>query len=76
MSNRAFADGTTGFFFPLRFGFGSAVYLSQLYAAVSAVEGVNSAEITLFKRYWERAAGELEQRRDRIGAFRNPPPRQ
>ena len=61
LSNRAFADGTTGFFFPLRFGFGAAVYLSQLYAAVSAVEGVNSAEITLFKRYWDPPRGELEK---------------
>ena len=34
LSNRMLADGTTGFFFPLRFGFGSAVYLSKLYAAI------------------------------------------
>jgi hypothetical protein len=61
LSNRRFADGTTGFFFPLRFGFGSAVYLSQLYAAVSAVEGVNSAEITKFKRYWDPPRGEIEK---------------
>ena len=60
LSDRAFADGSTGFFFPLRFGFGSAVYLSQLYALVSAVEGVSSAEITLFKRYWDPPRGELE----------------
>jgi hypothetical protein len=60
LSNRTFADGSKGFFFPLRFGFGSAVYLSQLYAAVSAVEGVNSAEITKFKRYWDPPRGELE----------------
>jgi hypothetical protein len=59
LSNRRFADGTTGFFFPLRFGFGSAVYLSQVYAAVSAVEGVNSAEITKFKRFWDPPRGEL-----------------
>lgn len=61
LSNRRFADGTTGFFFPLRFGFGSAVYLSQLYAAVSAVEGVNSAEIVKFKRYWDPPRGELDK---------------
>ena len=61
LSNRTFADGSTGFFFPLRFGFGAAVYLSQLYAAVSAVEGVSSAEITLFKRYWNPPSGELEK---------------
>jgi hypothetical protein len=61
LSNRTFADGSTGFFFPLRFGFGTAVYLSQLYAVVSAVEGVNSAEITKFKRYWDPPRGELEK---------------
>lgn len=61
LSNQKFADGTTGFFFPLRFGFGSAVYLSQIYAAVSAVEGVTSSEILTFKRYWELPHGELER---------------
>jgi hypothetical protein len=61
LSNRHFADGTTGFFFPLRFGFGSAIYLSQVYAAVSAVEGVRSAEITKFKRFWDPPRGELDK---------------
>jgi hypothetical protein len=61
LSNRAFADGSRGFFFPLRFGFGSAVYLSQLYAVVSAVEGVSSAEISKFKRYWDPPRSELEK---------------
>ena len=28
---------------------------------MSAVEGVNSAEITLFKRYWDPPRGELEK---------------
>jgi hypothetical protein len=61
LSNRMLADGTTGFFFPLRFGFGSAVYLSKLYAAITAVQGVNSAEITKFKRYWDPPRGELDK---------------
>lgn len=61
LSNRAYGDGTTGFFFPLRFGFGAAVYLSQVYAAVTAVEGVNSAEVTAFKRYWDPPRGELDK---------------
>ena len=61
LSNRTYGDGTVGFFFPLRFGFGTAVYLSQLYAAVTAVEGVNSAEITTFKRYWDPPRGELDK---------------
>lgn len=61
LSNRAYGDGTVGFFFPLRFGFGTAVYLSQLYAAVTAVEGVNSAEVTTFKRYWDPPRGEIDK---------------
>lgn len=61
LSNRTYGDGTTGFFFPLRFGFGTAVYLSQLYAAVTAVEGVNSAEVTVFKRYWDAPRGEIDK---------------
>jgi hypothetical protein len=61
LSNQTFADGTTGFFFPLRFGFGSAVYLSQIYATVSAVEGITSSEILTFKRYWELPHNELER---------------
>jgi hypothetical protein len=72
LSNRTFADGTTGFFFPLRFGFGSAIYLSQLYAAVSAVEGVNSAEITTFKRYWDPPRGELEKGAISLSPFEIP----
>ena len=72
LSNKAFADGTTGFFFPLRFGFGSAVYLSQLYKAVSVVEGVNSAEITLFKRYWDLPRGELENGKIPMSPFEIP----
>jgi hypothetical protein len=72
LSNQRFADGTTGFFFPLRFGFGSAVYLSQIYAAVSAVEGVNSAEVLVFKRFWNLPAGELEKGAIAMGPFEIP----
>jgi hypothetical protein len=61
LSNQAFADGTRGFFHLLEFSFGQAVYLSRLYAAVEAVEGVESARVTLFKRYWEVAGDELER---------------
>ncbi len=61
LSNQAFADGTRGFFHLLEFSFGQAVYLSRLYAAVEAVEGVESARVTRFKRYWETASDELER---------------
>lgn len=60
LSNRQFADGSLGFFHPTRFAFGESVYLSRLYAAVERVEGVESAVVTLFKRYWEVENDELE----------------
>lgn len=60
LSNQRFADGTVGFFHPSRFGFGQDVYLSQLYTAVEHVEGVDSAVVTVFKRYWAVANNELE----------------
>lgn len=60
LSHRRFADGTVGFFHPSLFGFGQDVYLSQLYAAVERVEGVDSAVVTVFKRYWTVANNELE----------------
>lgn len=69
LSNRSFADGSRGFFHPLAFGFGTAVYLSRLYAAVEAIEGVASAEITLFKRYWELPRDELARGLIEMGAF-------
>jgi hypothetical protein len=60
LSNRRNADGTTGFFHPARLSFGASVYLSQLYAAVKAVPGVDSLVVTVFERYWEEANQELE----------------
>ena len=60
LSNRRLPDGTLGFFHPNRFVFGQSVYLSQLYAAVEAVEGVDSALILVFKRYWDLENAELE----------------
>jgi hypothetical protein len=60
LSNRQFPDGSTGFFHPSRFVFGQSVYLSQLYAAVERVEGVESAVVTVFKHYWMLPNGELD----------------
>jgi hypothetical protein len=36
------------------------VYISRIYAVVERVEGVESAVVTVFKRYWEVAGGEIE----------------
>jgi hypothetical protein len=60
LSNRQFADGSTGFFHPSHFAFGESVYLSRLYAAVERVEGVESTVVTVFKRYWSLPNDELE----------------
>jgi predicted phage baseplate assembly protein len=48
-----------GFFDPDRFSFGEPLYLSQVYAAIAAVEGVSAAEVTAFHRYGDPPAGEL-----------------
>lgn len=46
--------GATPFFGPGRFRFGQAVHLSDLYAAIMAVEGVRSVAVTRFKRLGDR----------------------
>jgi hypothetical protein len=49
-SDRAFPDGRRGAFHPDNFTFGQPVYLSPLYAAAQAVEGVVSVDITKLQR--------------------------
>ena len=49
-SNRILPDGRRGIFHPDNFTFGQTVYLSSLYAAAQAVEGVDSIDITKFQR--------------------------
>ncbi len=61
LSNKQFADGSRGFFHLLEFNFGNPVYLSKLYAAIEEIEGVESARVQLFKRYWQDASDELER---------------
>ncbi len=61
LSNRTLPGGATGFFHPDHFSFGEPLYLSQLYAAVMAVEGVESASVTRFQRFGKLANHELEQ---------------
>ena len=41
--------------------FGQPLYLSQLYAAIMAVEGVDSATVTQFHRWGKLPANELQQ---------------
>jgi hypothetical protein len=61
LSNLVLPDGSLGFFHPDQFSFGQPLYLSRLYAAVVAVEGVDSASVTRFQRYGELPRHELQQ---------------
>lgn len=49
-SSRVLADGRRGVFHPDNFTFGQPLYLSQLYAAAHAVEGVDTVAVTTFQR--------------------------
>ncbi len=53
LDSRIHADGSRGFFHPDHFTFGQPLYLSQLYAAVASVPGVQSAAITAFARRYD-----------------------
>ena len=61
LSNRRLPDGRPGFFHPSNFQFGAPVYSSRIYAALQAIDGVESATIQVMKRYWDVANGELER---------------
>ena len=49
-SNRLLPDGRRGVFHPDNFTFGQTVWLSPLFAAAQAVDGVQSLQITVFQR--------------------------
>lgn len=53
LSNQRFADGSLGFFHPDNFTFDQPLYLSQLFAAVERVPGVESVKVTRFARRYE-----------------------
>ena len=69
LSARRLADGTLGFFHPDRFTFAQPLHLSALYAAVEAVEGVDSVEVTVFQRYGDDTADYLALGRVDAGRF-------
>jgi hypothetical protein len=56
-SNHSGRDGTPGLFHPDRFTFGQTVYLSPLYRAVLAVDGVSSARFLTFRRHGKPDGG-------------------
>ena len=53
------AGGRKAFFNPDRFTFGQPLFLSQLYAAITDVDGVRSAHVTRLQRFGRASAGEL-----------------
>ena len=61
LSNRRLAGASSGFFHPLNFRFGSAVYSSRIYALLQHIDGVESARILVMKRFWDAPNGELER---------------
>lgn len=50
LSSAELPDGTKGFFHPDNFDFGDNLYVSKLYAAILAVPGVATAEVTRLAR--------------------------
>ena len=73
LSNQSLLNGTRGFFHPDNFTFNQPLYLSQLYAAVEKVEGVDSAVITKFQRFAKTSKNELDRgyiSADRLEIFR------
>jgi predicted phage baseplate assembly protein len=69
LSDEVNPDGSKGLFHPDNFSFGDALYLSRLYQALEAVEGVDSAEVTRFRLFGEEDNGELEAGVIPIGAW-------
>lgn len=59
LSSQILPDGTRGFFYPGNWAFGQSLYLSQLYATVEAVQGVDSLEVTVFRQFGQPDNGEL-----------------
>ena len=61
LSDSVLPDGTLGFFHPDNFTFAQPLYLSQLYAAIVAVDGVDSASVRRFQRWGKPANHELDE---------------
>ncbi|HEV2387301.1 MAG TPA: hypothetical protein VGS20_08605 [Candidatus Acidoferrales bacterium] len=59
LSNRLLPAGGKGLFYTGNFKFGQPVYLSQVYAAVDRVEGVDSVVVTAFHQFGQPDNGEL-----------------
>jgi hypothetical protein len=60
--------GQKAFFNPDRFTFGQPLFLSQLYAAITDVDGVRSAHVTKLQRFGKASNGELNAGSVRVGS--------
>jgi hypothetical protein len=71
-SNRMLSDGHRGVFHPDHLTFGQTIFLSPLYAAAQAVDGVESVDITTFQRRDQPGTAALEAGRLALGRFEIP----
>ena len=62
-SNQTLPDGRRGFFHPDNFTFGQPLYLSRIYEAALAVDGVDSVEVQKFQRWGKTPQQELADER-------------
>lgn len=72
------SNGKRGFFHPDNFSFGATVYLSNIYAVVQAIQGVQSVTVSTFQRQGDDNssgidAGKLEFGRQEIARLDNNP---
>jgi hypothetical protein len=68
-SSRTLPDGRRGFFHPDNFTFGQPLYLSRVYQAALAVDGVDSVEVQTFQRWGRTPQGELDDEVLTVGPF-------
>lgn len=68
-SNGALLDGRRGFFHPDNFTFGQPLYLSRIYQAALAVDGVDSVAVQKFQRWGKTPQGELAAEVLTVGPF-------
>jgi hypothetical protein len=68
-SNHTLADGRRGVFHPDNFSFGQSVYLSPLYAAAQAVDGVEAVDVLTFQRQGAPGRDGIDEGRLTMGRF-------
>lgn len=67
LSDQINPDGSLGFFHPDNFTFGQPLYISQLYHAMEAIDGVDFAMVKIFQRYGKPSKSDLKSGRIPLG---------